>query len=301
MKILRAAVIFVFMGLLVLAGCQQSPLQGNITDDLGRTIQIKDNPQRIISLSPSNTEIVYALGLENQLIGVTTYCNYPPQVKDKPKVSEFSKVDVEKIVSLQPDLILADSIHKSDVIPALEKLRMTVLALDPPDLDKVIGDIELIGKASGKIQEAGILVSGLQGRAKKITDKTVQLSDSEKPRILFLTWHDPLWTAGNNTMINDLINRSGGSNIAKELDGFAIISLEAVLDKNPQIIIVMSSMGDKNNTLNYVNTEPRFQSTDALKNKKVYVIESDIFGRTTPRTVDALEQLAKIIHPELFK
>lgn len=301
MKILRAAVIFVFMGLLVLSGCQQSPLQGNITDDLGRTIQIKDNPQRIISLSPSNTEIVYALGLENQLIGVTTYCNYPTQVKDKPKVSEFSKVDVEKIVSLQPDLILADSIHKSDVIPALEKLRMTVLALDPPDLDKVINDIELIGKASGKIQEAGILVSGLQGRAKKITDKTVQLSDSEKPRILFLTWHDPLWTAGNNTMINDLINRSGGSNIAKELDGFAIISLEAVLDKNPQIIIVMSSMGDKNNTLNYVNTEPRFQSTDALKNKKVYVIESDIFGRTTPRTVDALEQLAKIIHPELFK
>jgi ABC-type Fe3+-hydroxamate transport system substrate-binding protein len=143
MKLRGLILVLVVLSIVVLVGCQAETPIGNYTDDLGRTVQIKGAPQRIISLAPSNTEMVYALGLEDRLIGVTTYCNYPEAVKDKPKVSEYSNVDIEKIVSLQPDLVLADSIHKATVIPALEKLNIPVLAVIPENLEKILS---LLGK-----------------------------------------------------------------------------------------------------------------------------------------------------------
>jgi iron complex transport system substrate-binding protein len=271
------------------------------TDDLGRKVSIKGVPQRIISLSPGNTEIVYALGLQDQLIGVTTYCNYPPAVKDKPKVSEYSTVDVEKVVSLQPDLILADSIHKTEVMPALEKLGMTVFEIDPPSLDKIMSDLNTIGRIGGKPAAASALVASLQSRIKAVTDKTDKLTSSEKPRAFFLTWHDPLWTAGSGTMIDEIMTKAGGSNIAADLEGHSQIDLETVIQRNPQIIFVMSSMGDQDTSFNFIKNEPRFQSTDALKNGRIYRVDADILARTTPRSVDGLEQMAKLTHAELFK
>jgi iron complex transport system substrate-binding protein len=288
------------IGLLALTGCRAASSTGNITDDLGRSVQINKIPQRIISLSPSNTEMVYALGLQDSLIGVTTFCNYPPEAQNKPKVSEFSNVDVEKIVSLQPDLILADDLQKTEVVPALEKLGIPTIVISPGNVDEVLSDIGKIGSITGKTRESGELASNLRQRIKAVTEKTVTPT-TEKPRVFYVTWHDPIWTAGRNTMVNDLIEKSGGSNIAGDLQGFSTISLETLLEKNPQIIIVMSSMGDQNTSFNYINNESRLKAIDALKNKQVYLIDSDIFGRTTPRIVDALEQLAKITHPELFK
>jgi iron complex transport system substrate-binding protein len=300
MRFSRIMIILAAIGLLAMAGCQATSSPGNITDDLGRSVQINKIPQRIISLSPSNTEMVYALGLQDRLIGVTTFCNYPPEAQNKPKVSEFSNVDVEKIVSLQPDLILADDLQKTEVVPALEKLGIPTMVISPGNVDNVLSDIGIIGSITGKTRESGELASNLRQRIKAVTEKTVTPT-TEKPRVFYVTWHDPIWTAGRNTMVNDLIEKAGGSNIAGDLQGFSTISLETLLEKNPQIIIVMSSMGDQNTSFNYINNEPRLKAIDALKNKQVYLIDSDIFGRTTPRIVDALEQLAKITHPELFK
>jgi iron complex transport system substrate-binding protein len=299
MIISRTIIILIAISLLALVGCQSASSPGNITDDLGRTIQISKIPQRIISLSPSNTEIVYALGLQDSLIGVTTFCNYPEEAQNKPKVSGFSVVDVEKIVSLEPDLILASDLHKIEVIPALEKLGIPAIVIKPGTVDQVLSDIGMVGNITGKTREAGELTSSLRQRIKVVTDRMVGLQ-SEKPRLFYVTWHDPIWTAGGNTMINDLIEKAGGRNIAGDLEGYSTISLESVLEKNPQIIVVSSSMGDQNTSLNYINNEPRLKAVDALKNKQVFVVASDIFSRTTPRIVDALEQLAKITHPELF-
>jgi iron complex transport system substrate-binding protein len=292
-------VILTFVALL--AGCQTQLSQGNYTDDLGRNIVINKIPQRIISLSPSNTEIVYALGLEDRLIGVTTYCNYPEAVRNKPKVSEFSTVDTEKIVSLQPDLILADSIHKTTVIPAFEKLDIPVVGIDPSSLDNILFDLELIGKLSGETKSSEALTENLRTRIRTVTGKTEKLDPAVNPRVFFLTWHDPLWTAGAGTLINDLITKAGGINIASDLSGHSQIDLETVIQRNPQIILVMSSMGDQNMSLEYLKNESRFQAVDALKKNQVFAVDTDIFGRTTPRSVDALEEASKIIHPELFK
>jgi iron complex transport system substrate-binding protein len=291
----------VIAGFVLLAGCRSEIPQGNFVDDMGRNVQINKIPERIISLAPSNTEMVYALGLEDKLIGVTTYCNYPEAAKNKPRVSEFSNVDIEKIVSLQPDLILADNLHKTTAIPAFEKLNIPVLGIDPDSLTKIIGDIELIGKVTGETKSSGALIKSLQTRIQAVVGKTEKLNSADNPRVFFLTWHDPLWTAGSGTLINDLITRAGGNNIASDLNGHSQIDLETVIQRNPQIILVISSMGDQTMSLDYIKSEPRFQAVDALKNNRVYPVDTDIFGRTTPRSVDALEQMAGKFHPELFK
>jgi iron complex transport system substrate-binding protein len=270
-----------------------------LTDDAGRSVTLKSMPQRLVSLSPSNTEIVFALGLGDQLVGDTTYCNYPEAAQTKTKVGGYSDVDIEKVVSVQPDLILADDIHEATVIPSLEKLNIPVLVLHPANLDNIFKDINLVGDITGKSSVAKSLTADLQNRLSTITSKTDNVNGS-RPRVLYVTWHDPIFTAGGDTITGELITLAGGTNVAQDLHGYATMTLESVIEKNPQIIIVMSSMGDQV-SLEYINSEPRLAVTDALKNKKVYGVDADLFGRTTPRTIDALEQLAKMVQPDLFK
>ena len=303
MKLLRLLGALLVIGIFSLNACTQTSPLSSVTyvDDIGRNVQIKVIPQRIISLSPSNTEMVYALGLQDKLVGVTSYDNYPPDAKNKPIVSDYSTVDLEKIVNAKPDLVLADSIHKNDAIPALEKLGITVYAMTPNDVDGIFNEIKALGQITGKTQVADNLISNLKTRIQAVADKTAKLTDTQKPRVLFVTWHDPIWTAGSDTMMQYLINEAGGTNIASDLNGYATITLESVIQRNPQVIVVMSSMGAQNASLDYVISNEQFKSTDAVKNGRVYEIDADIFGRTTPRIVDGLETLAKLIHPELFK
>ena len=303
MKLLRLLGALLVIGIFSLNACTQTSPLSSVTyvDDIGRNVQIKVIPQRIISLSPSNTEMVYALGLQDKLVGVTSYDNYPPDAKNKPIVSDYSTVDLEKIVNAKPDLVLADSIHKNDAIPALEKLGITVYAMTPNDVDGIFNEIKALGQITGKTQVADNLISNLKTRIQDVADKTAKLTDTQKPRVLFVTWHDPIWTAGSDTMMQYLINEAGGTNIASDLNGYVTITLESVIQRNPQVIVVMSSMGAQNASLDYVMSNEQFKSTDAVKNGRVYEIDADIFGRTTPRIVDGLETLAKLIHPELFK
>ncbi|MDP2916514.1 MAG: helical backbone metal receptor, partial [Dehalococcoidia bacterium] len=149
MRMKWLVIAFILLSLLAVA-CQRHPAPGNIIDDLGRSVRLDKVPQRIVSLSPSNTEIVFALGLDDKLVGVTTFCDYPEAAKAKPKVADFSKVDMERVVSVQPDLVLATQIHKEMVIPALERLGIPVLGVFPETLEKLVADISLIGVVTGK-------------------------------------------------------------------------------------------------------------------------------------------------------
>lgn len=305
MRLIRQAigVLTIFSLLTTISiGCQQPSSPGTFTDDLGREVHLDSVPQRIVSLAPSNTEILFALGLEDKVVGVTEFCNYPEAAKAKPKIGGFSNADIERIVALEPGLILAADIHNKTVIPALEKVGLTVFALAPKNLDEVLASISLAGEVTGNSQEANQLVTSLEKRIKTITTKTKELAETERPRTLFLTWHDPLWTVGSETLINDLINKAGGENIAQDLSGHKTIDLETVIHRNPEIIIVMSGHGEaKDLPYNYVlNEEPRLRTTEAVMVGRVYQIDSDIFGRPTPRMVDGLEQLAKLTQPELF-
>lgn len=290
------------LSILLCLGCAQQSPPGNIVDGLGRSVTIDKIPQRIVSLAPSNTEILFALGLGDKVVGVTEYCNYPQEAMTKPKVGGFSNVDIEKVVSLEPDLVLATHIHGKTVIPALEKLGLTVVAITPGSLNEVLDSITLVGKITGQSREASKLINDLGTRIEAVMDKTRILSPDQKPRVFYITWHDPLMTAGTETLADDVISSAGGQNIAYDISGDKAINLETVIYRDPQVIVASVGMGSGGDLpWQYVQTEPRLENTQALLNDRVYKIDGDVIHRPGPRIVDALEQMAQFIHPELFK
>jgi iron complex transport system substrate-binding protein len=301
-KFIRLYAVAFLIALLFLTGCTSPAAPGNITDDLGRNVQIESIPGRIVSLAPSNTEILFALGLGDKIVGVTDYCNYPDEAKEKPSIGGFSTPNIEAVVAREPDLVLATERHSKTVIPALENLGYTVVALSPTTLDEVIESIDFVGEITGTQKEASQLTGNLQKRIDTIKEKTNNISQDEKPRVLYLTWHDPLMTAGTGTLADDVITTAGGINLADGISGDHTISLETVIDRNPQIIVASVGMGSGEDLpLQYIQTEVRLKSSDALKNEQVYKINGDLIHRAGPRVVDALEIMAQFFHPELFK
>ncbi|MFH1662464.1 MAG: cobalamin-binding protein [Chloroflexota bacterium] len=273
-----------------------------ITDDLGREVAIQGVPSRIVSLAPSNTEILYALGLEDKLVGVTEYCNYPEDALSKEKVGGFDGVDIEKVILINPDLILAEDLHKQEVIPALERLGFTVVALVPHNLQEVMDSITLIGRITGTEDKASQIVSDMNKKIKEITDETDNLTEAERPKVLYVIWHDPIMSIGNDTRIHELIEKAGGINIAAVAgEGYPTLSPEEIINTNPQVIMVNEENyegGDK--SLQFILNESRLAVVDAFINGKVYGINADLTNRPTPRIVEALELMTKMIHPEIF-
>jgi len=275
------------------------PPPGATVDDLGRSVNIEQIPQRIISLAPSNTEVLFALGLGDKVVGVTEFCNYPPQALEKEKVGGFSTPDIEKIIALQPDLILASSIHAQEVIPALEERNLTVFALAPEHLDGVLEDIRMVGKITGEEDEASKLVAQMGTRIKAITDKTNNLEN--RPRVFYITWHEPLWSVGSGPIIDELIEKAGGVNIFQDITGHKMVNLEEVIARNPEVIVACTGHGEANDEpFKWAKKEPRLMVTEANKNNTIYQIDADLVSRDGPRIVDALEWLAYFIHPDIF-
>lgn len=268
-----------------------------VTDGLGRKVTIKSLPKRIISLAPSNTEILFALGLDDRIIGVTDYCNYPEQAKLKPRVAGYSTPDMEKLVNLAPDLILAESIHEKTVLPALENRGFTVILLQARTVQEILDNINLIGIATGKIKTAEILVADLQNRIKAITEKTKSLTENRRIRVLYAIWYDPIWTMGGGTYADDLITLAGGRNIySSDFEKSRVVSPESIVARNPQVILV-SGMGTSGQTIaQNLRQQPWMQTTDAIKKGHIYVIsDADLIERPGPRIVDGLEEVARII------
>lgn len=272
-----------------------------IVDDLGREVEIERLPQRIISLAPSNTEILFALGLEDRIVGVTQFCNYPEAAKAKPRVAGYSTPDIEKVVSLEPDLILAESIHEKTALSAMESVGLTVIVMSAKSLDTVLRDITLVGQITGKSRAAAQLVDEMRNRIKAVTAKTEGLAPEQRPRVLYVYWHDPIWTTGSETFSNDVIQKAGGVNIfADDFKKSRVVSLEAVIDRNPQVIIISGMGATRNLIYNSIRTHPSLSAVEAVINGRVYQVDGDLVERPGPRIVDGLEQVAKFIHPEIF-
>ncbi len=267
-----------------------------IIDDLGREVTIQGTPSRIVSLAPSNTEILFALGLGGKVFGVTEYCNYPEEASAKEKVGGYSGVDIEKIVAINPDLILAEDLHKQEVIPALERLGFTVIALVPHNLQEVMNSIKLIGMLTGAEAAAYQIVDDMSQKIKAITDVTDGLTEEEKKKVLYVIWHEPIMSVGTDTRIHELIEKAGGINIAEVGgEGYPTLALEEIVSINPQVIIVNDDI-----SLQSILNETRLSEVDAIVNGRVYGINADLTNRPTPRIVEGLELMAKMIHPELF-
>ena len=280
---------------------EAAPFPMEVTDQRGKVVKLEKVPEKIVSLAPGHTEVVFALGLEDRLVGVTEYCDYPEAAKDKPKIGGYSTVDIEKVVAIEPDLILATNIHKDEVIPALERVGLTVVCLDPTNLEEVLEAITLAGQCTGEEDEASRLVAEMRSRIEAITSKVANLTDAQKPRVFSIMWHDPLMSVGLG-LRHDLIVEAGGINIVEELgEEYPLVSLEWVIDKNPEVIIAGVAMGTGEDlTFQFALNEERLAGVDARLNNRVYQINLDLIGRSGPRIVQGFELMAKMIHPEIF-
>jgi iron complex transport system substrate-binding protein len=290
-----------------LSACAPGPKNGDITsaitvtDQIGRTVTISSTPMRIVSLAPSNTEILYALGLGDRAVGRTDFDNYPPEVTDKPSIGGFSTTNIEEVVALNPDLVLAADYHKDDVVPALEQRGITVLCLAPQNLQQVLDAITLTGKVTGTDKTAADLVASMQKRIDAVESKVKNLTAAQRPRTMYIVWPDPIMVGAGNTLQGELITAAGGTNIAQDLDSYATVSLETILADNPQVMIASTGMGEGADAgYQFLLTDARLGQTDARENGQVYSVDQDTVSRAGPRIVDALEAFAADIHPELF-
>lgn len=281
---------------LVLTACaddQPGPAENSFVDDLGRLVTIEGTPRRIVSLSPSNTEILFALGLGDRVVGVTSFCDYPPEAMDKESVGDFYPPDIEKIVALAPDLILATDIHRHEVIPALEVRGLTVFALAPQTLDEVMSSMHKAGLVTGQEDEALALIGEMQSRIEQVEGELGDLE--ERPRVLYVTWHDPLWTVGRNTWIDDLITIAGGTNVfAQYFESGAMVEVEWAIFLDPEVMIAGSWSFD------WASNATALEGTAARLNGRVYPSDDNLVQRSSPRLVDALAWFAHFIHPEVF-
>lgn len=280
-----------------------------VTDQAGRLVTIETMPAKIVSLAPSNTEIVFALGLRDKVVGVTQFCNYPPEAQDKPKIGGFSLADIdvsiEQIVVIKPDLVLASETHLAEVIPKLEQFvpesAILVLKTQTETFDIVFEAITLVGKCTGTEDEAAQLVTEMKDQIKAITDKTDNLPDSERLKVFYIIWHDPIFAIGGGTLGNALIEAAGGVNIFQDLTGAPTVDLETIIARNPQVILASAAMGTGFDLpYQFALNEERLKGVNARINNRVYGVNDDLTGRPGPRIVEALELMAKMIHPEIF-
>jgi iron complex transport system substrate-binding protein len=278
------------------------PAALTFTDGLGRTVTVDGPAQHIVSIAPSNTEILFAIGAGNQVVGRDEYSDDPEAARSVTNIgSAFDELNTEMIVSLEPDLVLAANINAPEQVKALENLGITVYYLNNPHtLEEMYGNLEIVAQLTGHEAETATLIESLQKRVAAVDEKIATVS--ARPSVFYeLDSTDPSkpWTAGKDTFITLLIERAGGSNIAADLESYPQMSLEQIVAADPEYIILGDSMWGV--TSEMVASRPGWENLSAVKNEKVVPFDDDLVSRPGPRLVDGLEELAKLLHPELFK
>jgi iron complex transport system substrate-binding protein len=267
-----------------------------ITDDAGMTIVFNSTPPRIVSLSPSNTEILAALGLLDQVVGVTEVCDYPPEVKNKTRIGGYSSISIEKVAAVRPDLVIASDLTPKETITRLREIGLLVVVIAPRNIDHVMRDIRMVGEITGTKTRADELAADLSHRIAAAHPSPLP---ENRPTVAHVVWHKPLYVSGNNTLQNDVIVHAGGVNVFSDHSGWSTVSLEEFLLTNPDIIIVSSGGGmdvsEKDVILEEFMTNPQYASLTAVKNNHVYAVNADIISRPGPRIADAAEEVARII------
>lgn len=261
------------------------------TDDLGRSVKLPQEIERVVSLAPSLTESIFAVGAGDKIVGVTTYCNYPEAAKEKEKVGDTQTPNIERIVALKPDVVFVSTASQLEAFMAtLEQQDIAVYVMDAKSLDDAIEDVR---KLSGLmlLQESGDpYADGLIDRV-----RTVEFGSlgHAKVKVFVQISNEPLFTIGKDSFLTELVAKAGGESVTKDVpSGYPKLSKETASAMNPDVIILSDSED---------NREPNvvFKNSDAVKNGRVYRINADIISRPGPRLVDALEQIAAFLHSDV--
>lgn len=276
-----------------------------VTDDTGYTLTLDKYPERIVSLAPGNTQILFAVGAGDNVVGVTDYCTYPYDFStwvaagNMTSIGNYYDPAIEPIVALNPDLIVA-ALGSEDVANQLRSLNYNVLVLNPADLDGILKNLLLVGKATGYENQATDLVASLQQRIDTITDAVATITT--KPKVYVELYSSPYMSVGSGTFIDGLITLAGGQNIyGTSPTAYPEANVEFIKAQNPDIIIFPDSMGD-DLLASFAGITERagWDSIKAIQNNALYIVDADALNQPGPRQVDALEAFAQILHPEIF-
>lgn len=266
-------------------------------DSIGREVVIKEKPVRIIPLAPSLTEIIYRLGLGDRVVGVTNYSYYPPEALKKPKVGTYVKLNIEKIISLGPDLVIGTKDgNERGIVDLLEQAGIPTYIVDPRNVVEVIETLPIIGRLCGIEEKASLLALDLKKRLDRIKK---EVESKVKPLVFLQINLHPIMTVNKNTFHHDIIRLAGGVNMTGDAGiNYPRISIEEVITKKPDVLII-SSM-ERGGRFEKARQEwLEWASIPAVKNKRVHLIDSDLIDRPSHRIVDGIEAMARLIHPEV--
>jgi iron complex transport system substrate-binding protein len=271
------------------------PTGRQLVDDLGRDVRIAERPERIVSLSPNLTEILYALGAGDRVAANTSYCDYPPEAREKPHVGDTQRPDLERIVALEPDLVLVPTASQlQSLVERLDGLGLPTYVAESRDLDGVFRSIERIGDAIGDREAGRDLAARLRARTEAVSSRVGALP---APRVFVVVGDEPLFTAGRGTFVDDLVRRAGGASISgDEATEWPQYSAETVIARAPEVIVVpLASHGVSEGG---ESLPVALRETPAARDGRIVRIDGDLLMRPGPRLVDGLEALARALHPE---
>jgi iron complex transport system substrate-binding protein len=291
--------LFLLLLFFLLGGLGDKAFGATFIDEAGRGVEVKGPPQRIVSVAPSVTEILFALGLGSRVAGVSVYCQFPPEALKKEKIGGYINPSLEKIVALKPDLVIG--IAEGDLksfVDKLADLKIPVYIANPQNVSEVLSSIQKIGEATFSSPAAGKVVAGMKERIQGIQSR---VRGRPQFRVLHILNFDPLISAGKGTFVDDLIRLAGGRNLAEKAQGrYPRFSMEEVLAQDPEVIL-LASMKSQDPMTEQRQWWERWKTVSAVKHNRIYVLDSDLIHRPSPRIVDGLEQVARAIHPEAFK
>ncbi len=267
-----------------------------VTDETGRRVSVPQPVRRIVSLAPSLTETIYALGAQDRLVGVTDYCDYPPEAQSKPKVGGAINPSLEQIVALKPDLVLViKSLNRLETVEALERLNIAAYATDPHTVTGVLEAVTRLGEILGANEQT--LVTNLRAR---LAELKRLLAGRAPKRVLFVVWTEPLISIGQNSFLADALRWAGAESVVTSAQDWPRISLEEVVHRQPEYLVFASSHGEgEPRDMESLRELPGWRGLEAVRRRRIAVI-SDAIDRPAPRMIDAIEQLARRLHPDAF-
>ncbi len=291
---LRRAAAAVWLAALFIAPFALGAAARHVTDQTGRQVDVPDHPHHIVSLAPSITEIIYALGAGDELVGDTDFCDYPPEAKLKPHVGEVVNPSLERIVALKPDLVFGTAeANRRETADQLARLGIPLYGLTSHNLEQTFVSIQDVGEVLGHERQAQELLGSLRARVAAVEKR---VAGQPRPKVLFVVWYRPLITAGPQTFISDVIHRGGGVSISGDLKGeWPRLSLEVALQRDPDVILIPQTAAFSPSLEDFEKL-PGWKDLRAVKQHRLYLVPETIL-RPSPRLVDALEEVAAILHP----
>ena len=270
-----------------------------LKDEVGREVTFSFPPKRIVSLAPNITEILFSLGLDEEVVGVSIHCNYPEKAKSRVRVGSYISIDFERVISLKPDLIIATGAgNPREMVERLERLGFPSFVIFPKRFEDVLQSIRHLGRVSAKEREALSIIESMQRRKEKVAERTKTLY---RPKVFPQIGESPIVTVGKGSFGDDLIRLAGGENVAgKDKEKYPRLVMEEILKRSPEVILI-SSMNPKGDYERILREWERWKMIPAVKQGRIHLIDSDLIDRPSPRIIEGLEEMARLIHPERFK